>query len=180
MKVKGQTVERKAAIFPDPDRPLTFKRGKMRLAFLAQPVWDFDEFEELVPMPVNKKMRFNKDAPGGKEPDPNNPAHKDAMRLYGRKRWGYTILKTLEPSPDLEWETCSLADPTTWDKAEAELAETLANYEFAKVMKLIDEANALDDEKLEANAEDFFRARLAEEADENENSPLDGPPNSAS
>lgn len=171
MKVNGQKLDKKAAIFPDPDKPLTFKRGKSFIAFLAQPVWDFDEFDEMVPAPVNKKMRFNKNAPGGKEPDPNNPVYKDAMAKYATQRWGYMVLKTLEPSPNIEWETVSLDDPKTWDKVEDELRATLANFEFGKVMRLVDEANALDDDKLEENAESFFQGQLAKEADAENSQP---------
>jgi len=177
MKVNGQST-RENTIFPAPGKPLAFKRGNGFIGFYAQPVWDMDEFNKLCPEPKNKQIRFNKNAPDGKEPDPNSPAHKEALAKYGKKRWGYIVLKSLEPSAELglQWEKASLQDPNSWGLVEEELKESLSLYEYARVMKLVDEANALDDAKLEANAESFFRGQHSEEGPKN--SPLEDPENS--
>jgi hypothetical protein len=177
MKVNGESTKANA-LFPAQGKPLTFKRGNGFIGFYAQPVWDMEEFDELYPKPVNKKIRFNKNAPGGKEADPNSPEHKEALAEYARARWGYVVLKSLEPSKELgvEWEAVSLTDPKTWVDVEKELKESLGIYEFAKVMQLVDEANAIDDAKLEANAESFFRGQSEE--DGQKNSQPDVPQNS--
>lgn len=144
--------------------PIVFNRGDAFLAFFAQPVWDYDEFDALCPMPKNRYVRFTKE---GKETDPDNPAFKEEMVEYNRKRWGYTILKSLEPS-ELEMDGISLADPNTWASVESVLRQELAVFEFTQVMSLIDQANALDEDKLAANVETFFQRRAAaEESSEN-------------
>ena len=134
--------------------PLTFKRGDTFLTFYAQPVWNLDEFNQAVKRPVNEFVRFN--SQGKKEADPDAPAYREELIEYGRKRWGYLVLKSLEPS-NIEFEKVSLSDPSTWPLVEQELKENLGIYEFAKVMSLVDEANALDEEKLEENAKSFFQ-----------------------
>lgn len=176
MKINGQSTKTNA-IFPEPGKPLTFRRGNGFIAFYAQPVWDLEEFDALMPPPVNTKYRYTKD---GKELDPNAPEYKEALAAYVTARWGYVVLKSLEPSKELgvEWETVSLDDPTTWANVETELKEALGLYEFAKVMQLVDEANAIDSTKLEANAESFFQRQREE--DGRKNSPADEPPSSPS
>jgi len=146
--------------------PLPFKRGKDILAFFAQPVWDMDEFNVLCPPPVNRNYRFTK---GGKELDPDAPVYKEALAAYGRKRWGYIVMKSLEPS-NIKWNKVKADDPETWLNVEEELRETLAHFEFSKLMELVHEANALDEEKLAENAKLFFQ-RTAQQADPSENSP---------
>lgn len=165
MKINGQSTKANA-IFPEPGKPLTFRRGDGFIAFYAQPVWDLEEFDALMPPPVNTKYRYTKN---GKELDPNAPEYKEALANYVTARWGYVVLKSLEPSKELgvEWENVSLDDPATWPNVEAELKEALGVYEFAKVMQLVDEANAIDSAKLEANAESFFQRQSAEDGQKN-------------
>ena len=148
MKVNGVSADKSTAKFG----PLTFKRGDTFLAFYAQPVWNMDEFNALCPRPVNTHVRYEK---GGKVKDPDAPAYLEELGKFSVKRWGYVILKTLEPS-NIEWENVSLADPGTWGEVEAELRANLGIYEFAKVMELVDEANAIDEAKLEENSQSFF------------------------
>lgn len=155
MKVNGVSTDKSKAIFG----PLTFKRGDQFLAFYAQPVWTLDEFEALCPPPVNEYYRFTKN---GKEKDPDAPAYRDMISIYSRKRWGYVVLKSLEPSK-IEWDKVSLDDPNTWKDVEQELRAELGLYEFAKVMTLVDEANAIDAAKLEENAQSFFQLMSAED-----------------
>lgn len=145
--------------------PLVFRRGPNSfLAFYAQPVWDLDEFYAVCPEPVNKAVVFT---PEGKKPDPESTVYRDDMAEFYAKRWGFTILRTLvnsvaivdgEEAP-LQWETAKLDDPETWAGVEKELSDSLSVYEFGRVLTLVQEANALDEEKLEENAASFFQLR---------------------
>jgi len=158
MKIGGVAANKSKAIFPAPDKPLTFRRGNDYLAFFAQPVWDFDEFSALCPLPENTHYRFEK---GGKVKDPDAPAYREALKDYARKRWGYLVLKSLEPSR-IEWNTVDPDDPETWGNVEHDLRSILSHYEVAALLHLVDEANALDAEKLEDNAKSFFQSRAEE------------------
>lgn len=156
MKVNGVENDRKVLF-----GPVVFKRGPNKfLSFYAQPVWDLDEFNALCPQPTNKNYIFDKT---GKHVDPQAPAYLEELAQYYRKRWGYITLKSLEPSK-IEFSSVSLSDPKTWGDAEAALRKELSVYEFAKVARLVEEANALDEEKLEENAKSFFL--LASRADD--------------
>lgn len=134
--------------------PIVFKRGDGQFwAFLARPVWSLDEFNALCPAPVNRNYVFTKD---GKQIDAEAPAYLSELTEYYRKRWAWTVLKSLEPS-NIDWDTVKANDPNTWVNIETELKANLSIYEFAAVMKLVDEANALDSAKLEENAKTFFQ-----------------------
>lgn len=154
MKVGGVTNDRDVVF-----GPITFKRGTNQfLAFYAKPVWDLEEFNALCPPPVNKSYYFTKDK--GKQLDPEAPAYLEDLQEYYRRRWGFVMMKSLEPS-NIEWDTVKPNDPNTWGLVESELRKSLSIYEFARVAKLVDEANALDEAKLEENAQSFFQLRAA-------------------
>ena len=170
MKVGGVETSREALF-----GPLTFRRGKDYLVFYAQPVWDLDEFNLRCPAPVNNHHMFTK---GGKVIDPKAPAYLDALAEHSRKRWGYIVLKTLEPS-NITWDNVSLVDPSTWVNVEQDLKRSLGLYEFSRVMRLVDEANAIDEEKLEENAQSFFQQQ-AQAAEAKKQSPNTAPANTLS
>lgn len=133
--------------------PEVFQRGDEELVFYAQPVWSFDEFEALVPFPENDTYVFT---PKGKEKDWDSPSWKQKQDDYNRKRWGWFVLKALEPS-EIEWSKVSLDDPDTFVYVEDELRESLLPVEFTRVMNLAEQASSLDARKLEENRESFLR-----------------------
>jgi hypothetical protein len=122
------------------------------------------EFNRLCPHPEPNAVVFTKT---GKKPNYNDAQYKADVIRYGKQRWGYTILKTLAPS-NLTFDGISIDDPETWDLVEPRLMEELGHFEFGKVMALVDEANSLDAEKLEANLESFFLQLAKEQAGETE------------
>jgi hypothetical protein len=164
MRVNGQEAKQKVVF-----GPLVFKRGEGQfLAFYAQPVWSYDEFDQLCPTPENKNFVFTRE---GKKVDDDSPAFRVQLKEYALRKWSWLVLKTLEPSK-IEWDQVKEDDPKTWGLVEKELQESLAVFEFNKLMDLVDEANAMSDEKLEANAETFFQiaaqgAALATESSQN-------------
>jgi len=154
MKTVGGIVAKRGGVLP----PLVLKREDDELVFRAQPVHDLDEFEALCPAPDFKK--FGVLTPQGWQPDPEAPEYLDLLKTYRKRRWAYIVIKTLEPS-NIEWEKVKLKDHTTWLDYYEELAAVLSYNELGHVMALIEEANALDQEKLEENRQSFFR-KLAE------------------
>lgn len=138
--------------------PLCFKRGDDFLAFYAVPVWTMEEFDKLCPFPENTNYYYGPD--GKKMKDYECSAWKDTESEYWRQRWGYVVLKSLEPSK-LEIDGITIDDPKTWGSVESTLKAELTEYEFQRLMGLVDEANALDQRKLEANAATFTARQMA-------------------
>lgn len=179
MKVNGVEAKREDAVYG----PVSFQRGidedgnPVYLDFLAVPLWDRKEFDELCPAPTPPVKGYKPD--GSKTYDEEAPDHLAKKRARSAKWWGYLVLTSLAPS-NIEWESVSIDDPDTWDKVEDELGPPngiLSYYEFGKVMDLVNQANALDQAKLEANLQSFWQRRAGSAQQSNSQ---DGGPKSSS
>lgn len=128
------------------------------IVFRAQAVLDFDEFDTICkrPKPKIKLLRGNK-----KQEDINAPDYQQALEHYAKQRISWIVLKSLEATPDLEWDTVSLQDPSTWQKFEDELkASGFSIPEIGRIINTCMQANCLDDEKLDKAREDFLASLL--------------------
>jgi hypothetical protein len=158
MKINGEDINNEEALFG----PVVIVRGDKKFGFWATPVGSFEEFDLLYPMPDVPVTGWNAKT-GKKEADPKNPAYKEAIEKRQAARWGFLVLKSLEPSNlDLSDQGVSIDDPETWHKVEDALRYSEANpgglphFEYGQVMRLVDEANTLDAERMEANRESFL------------------------
>jgi len=129
------------------------------IGFWGRPVWTMEEFDDACPFPepLPNELVFT---PKGKQPDYKHPEFLARKKEYSRKRWGYLLLKTLEPS-NVEFEGASLDDPSTWGDVEEAIKKELPEYEFKGLLDLIYEANAIDPQKQEANRNTFLSQRRA-------------------
>ena len=167
MRINGEEVQKDGVLFG----PFVFQRGykieedpetkeKKQVpklhAVWAQPVWDLEEFDNEFPRPVPQPEKgevvFTKD---GNKPDFEHPSYKERAALHRKRRWGYMMLKSLEPS-NIQFDSVSLDDPETWDKVRDALLKEFSFHEFNQVMLLVDEANCLDSVKMEENRSDFL------------------------
>jgi hypothetical protein len=164
MKVNGKTFSNENAVFG----PFIVKRGEDEFAFYAQPVWDYVDFDEICPRPQAAVTGWNPKT-GEKQANPRSKAHKADLKEYGLKRWGYYILKALEPSKlDLSEHGVDLEDPDTYVHVEAALTydrktnpNGLGFYEMVELTSLIEEANCMDAEKLEQNKQSFLEKQAS-------------------
>lgn len=134
--------------------------GKQDIVLLAQAVLDMDEFDRLVkpPKPRVSRGRGNKTIEHTDAPD-----YKAAMIEYGRKRLAYMVLKSLEATPGLEWETVDMGNPDTWLGYEDEL--TKAGFSIAEQNRVthgVLAANGLDEKKVDEARKRFLASREAE------------------
>ena len=154
MKIGGKEV--KSSWEPD---PIVFSRGRdengapILLAFKARGIRNYDEFDELCPMPSPKTGYLTKD---GWQTDDKSPRYRDELKQWREKRFAYYVIKSLEPS-GIEWDRVRLTTPETWKYYDEELRGVLNEIELAKVHNLIDEANSLNAAKLEENRQTFFQ-----------------------
>jgi hypothetical protein len=133
--------------------PLVLRRGETFLVFRARGVENLDEFNSLCP-PIDPKT-YGRVGKHGWELDPDAPALRDAITQRNIKHYQYLVIKTLEPS-QIDWDKINLHDPDTWKFLDDELRGVLSYTEINALLALVDEANALDPEKLEANRESFL------------------------
>jgi hypothetical protein len=144
-KIEGSNVE--ICVIPrgDDKEPIVFK---------CQAVLDIEPFDQLCPAPRPPMIM----KPGGKKIiDNENSKYKVQVEQHNAKRMGYLIIKSLEATEGLEWETVSLSDPDTWDNYSKELKDSgFSNIEIMRIINTCMSANCLDEARLERAREDFL------------------------
>ena len=166
MKYKGKQVEGRNTELLVLRRP----NGET-MAFKCEAVADYDEFEKICPTPKPPEVL----KPGGvRERNVKNPAFIKALEEWAGRKTDYTVLKSLQASPDIEWETVDMESPTTWENYRKEMADSgFTEIEIGRVLTTVGIANCMDDGMLEAAREDFLVAEAA--AEQESVSPQDGP-----
>lgn len=135
------------------------REGGEDIVLFAQAVLDWDEFDEKCPEPKPPVVR-TKD---GVNPDFSDLGYKAQAIDHGIKRMAYLTLKSLEPS-NIEWETVNMDKPSTWTNYNKELRDAgFSVVEIQRIGAAVMQANALDEEKLEAARQVFLRGRAAEQ-----------------
>ena len=134
------------------------------IAFKVRAVLDFDEFDKLVPMPDEVIKTF----PGGKtEIDLKDVDYLKAHLNRSTKKVEYMVLKALEATDGLTWDTVKLSDPETWGLWEGEMQESGFNsMEVQRLHMLAMQVNSFDEETLEEAKANFLRRQAAEKEKE--------------
>jgi len=152
---------------------LVLPRGEQSLVFRAKGLPEMEEFMALCPTP-KPPGKLTKD---GWVANVKDPTYQQILAEWARKRLGYIVVKSLVPS-EIEWDTVKENDPRTWSKWEEDLrAAGLTQVESNRVLALVLEANALDDEKLAKAREVFLvgQAPMPAEFSGPQNEPVNTP-----
>jgi hypothetical protein len=135
--------------------PVVFQRPGGLVGFYAQPCWNFDEFNEHYPQPVPASVVYT---PAGQKPDYKDPQYLQDCDKRDVARYGFMLAESLAPS-NIVWDSLDVDDYKTFANVPDELRQSLSHVEHAAVMRLVDEANALDADKLEALSSRFLQLR---------------------
>lgn len=137
---------------------LVLPRGEDDVVFRASGVMDLDAFNAKCPVP-KPPGKLTRD---GYVPTPNDPTYQQVHDQWSKKRLGYIVFHSLKPS-EIEWDTVKEDDPRTWMNWETDLrAGGFSEMECSRVLALVLEANALDEEKLQKAREVFLRGPVVE------------------
>jgi len=110
-KIEGPNVE--VVVIP---------RRTGNLVFKAQSVLDYDVFDAVCTTPKPREII----KPGGERTLAfNEQAYLDAMNKWASKKTDWMVLKSLEATEGLEWETVNMDDPDTWNNYQEELKACL-------------------------------------------------------
>ena len=148
-KIEGPNVE--VVVIP---------RRTGNLVFKAQAVLDYDVFDAICPTPKPRESI----KPGGERTLMyNEKDYTVALDKWASKKTEWMILKSLEATESLEWETVDMDDPDTWVNYQDELkAASLSPMEIARIVNAVTAACGLDQSKID-EATAAFLAGLAEE-----------------
>jgi hypothetical protein len=134
---------------------LVLPRGEGEsIIFKAKAVLNMDEFDKAHPQPSPP----SKIARGGKKvEDPDNALYKKKLTDHNKRRIGYMIIKSLEATEGLEWDTVDITDPNTWGNYDKELRDSgFSDVEVMRIIQLVMQANCLDEGRLEEARESFL------------------------
>jgi hypothetical protein len=137
---------------------LVLPRGEDEpIVLRARAVLDMSQFHELCPTP---EPPSGIKRGGERFKDTDDPRYIRQNQEHNQKYFAYMIIKSLEATENLEWETVNINDSSTWLNYESELQTSgFSEIEVAKVKRLVMDANSLNDEKLDEAKKNFLRSQ---------------------
>ena len=148
MKFNGEKLDKpnvEVLVIPRNDKDIVIK---------AQAVLDYASFEMLCPAPKPPvKM-----VPGGEKiTNPEDPEYIKRIDDWAAKKSTWMILKSLEATPGLEWETIKKDDPETWDNYQKELEEAFfSDAEIGRIINTVSTACGLNQDKIDEAMKRFL------------------------
>jgi hypothetical protein len=149
MKINGKKIEGANLV------TVVIPRGdNEKHVFKAQAVLKMDEFDAIMKPPVPPIIT----KPGGEKfNDTTDVNYQKNLDLYASGRTNFLILKSLEATEGLEWETIDMKDPTTWDRYFTELTDAgFSDREISIIINGVMEANALNEGKIKEARDSFL------------------------
>lgn len=126
----------------------------------AQAVLDMDEFDNNHPAPEAPTIVEAKT--GNKRKDTSDKKYLAALTTHGEMRFNYMILKSLEATPGLEWDTVKMDDPSTWGNYQNDLKSAgFSNSERNRIAMAVFDANSLNEDRLKEARDRFIRSQAA-------------------
>lgn len=133
---------------------LVLPRGDQVLVLRARGVSDFEDFNKFVPEP-KPPVAWNPQGEAVSNFD--DKSYKDMLTEFMRRRWAYTVVKSLQPS-EITWDTVQDEVPGTWANWEQDLKNSgLSQNEILRINALVMQANSLDEAKIKWARERFLR-----------------------
>lgn len=146
---------------------VVFPRGEDQkdwLAFKVQAVLDMSEFEALCPTPQPPTIVVAKT--NEKRQDVTDKKYLEKLKEHNALRFTWTILKSLEATEGLEWETVVLNDPSTWKNYETELKDAgLSNAERNHLVLSVFDVNSISEDRLKEARDHFLRSQAQRQAE---------------
>lgn len=123
----------------------------------AQAVLDMTDFIKILPPPEPPKVMI---PGGGTSVNIDDAGFQTKLMDWSTKKTYYLILKSLQATEGLEWETVEMANPNTWGNFTKELSDGgFTDSEQAKIVECAMKANALSDSHLEEARKRFLASR---------------------
>lgn len=152
MRINGRVVQgknRKTVVLP--------REGEEAIVIIAEAVSDIDGVFEFIQMPEPPVIQ----KPTGIEKNFADKGYKEQLQHFNVRRMAWIMIESLKPS-NIEWSLVREDDPSTWTKWGQEFKEAgFSPMEVSRITDAVLEANALDEEKLEAARKVFLHGQAA-------------------
>lgn len=152
MKIKGKKLAGPNKVV------IVLPRNDGDIVFIAKGILDYDEFNKLCPIPEPPKIQRKGDE--FFTPDFSDKKYQEAIQKYGAEKSAWMILKSLEDTEGLEFETVKKDDHTTWTGIYKEFKDSgLCDMEVNRILDGVMEANSLNDERVEEARNRFLASK---------------------
>lgn len=148
-KLDGPSIE--TVVLPRQDGDVVIK---------AQAVLEYDEFEKICPQPEPPEVILKG---GEKSYDFEDKNYTEKVQQYATQRTSWMFLKSLEATPDLEWETVNMADPDTWGNYFDELRKAFSLGEIHRIQEIVMDVNGINQKKIDEATKNFLAGREAQQ-----------------
>jgi hypothetical protein len=139
-------------------------RDDQTIILKVSPLKSFDDFEKICPIP-DPPVR---EIPGkGIVPMVESKEYKILLENRNRYMIEYMVLKSLEATENLTWDTVDLNDPSTYVNYTNELIEAgFTTIEITRIVKAVMSANSLDEDAIQKARDDFLAGNQQAEVPE--------------
>ena len=128
--------------------------GDKTFTLKVQAVMDYTDFEALVPIPSPPKVL---DVKNNQEVfDTKDKKYLAAVNVYAKTKTSFMVMRSLEATEDLTWDTVDKDKPDTWHRVENELRKAFTEFGMQKIQKSILQVNGLGEEILEQARQSFL------------------------
>jgi len=148
MKYKGEKLEGAAK------EVIVIPRQSGDIVFTVKAILDYDELDKLDPKPEPKERILKG---GERQLNVKDPKYIEALNKWATRKTYYMIIKSLEDTEDLEFETVKMSEPETWEKILEEFTEAgFTTGEISYITNKIMAVNGLDESKIQEATESFI------------------------
>ena len=156
MKIKGKKLDGPSI------EVVVIPRQSGELVFKAQAVLDYTDCDKLNPMPQPPKKLL---AGGEVQENVEDPKYIEAVDQWATRKFYWMLLKSLEATDGLEWETVKLNKPETWELYKTEMqAAGLSPGEIARIEMCVTDACGLNQTKIDEATKRFLAGQAQDPA----------------
>jgi hypothetical protein len=96
--------------------------------------------------------------PGGiQSQDIENADYKRKMHDWSMRKYDWMVLKSLQATEELEWETVNISEPSTWSGWRKEMESAgLSNMEVSRIEGIVIDACGLNQSKIDEATKRFL------------------------
>jgi hypothetical protein len=153
MKIHGKVIK-------SCEEVVVIPRADGNIVFRARLVSEFNDYNTLFPPPNPPQIL----RPGGERiSDISDKEYIDARTKWAENKSNWLILKSLEATEGLEWETVDMTNPNTWANYRKELESSgFSVIEITRIIMITINANGLNQTKIDEATAAFLAIQAKE------------------
>lgn len=123
---------------------------------IVRPLGSDDNFEEVMPSPRPPARQL----PSGELLYDNEDKNfTQSILNYSKYKVAWQVIRSLDRTPGLEFDTVNMSDPLTWENVYKEIEDSLGDKTMKRILTAFGKVNVLDDDQIEEAKKSFLALR---------------------